>query len=177
MVPAHGVTTIFYLLEKARDAAFAREGIERLISVFAVAQVDDNVVRRALALAWPHFEDAVCAAAAEASGCDALVTRDPEGLPECTDSRDKIRRRRSVGSRTGRNRSAHALSRARRASRSLSLTVQSCNNRRGIDRLDGCVLKHRVSRTSPEHRRFRSPLPFEVGEVTGFVIQRIHQPR
>jgi hypothetical protein len=81
MVPAHGVTTIFYLLEKARDAAFAREGIERLISVFAVAQVDDNVVRRALALAWPDFEDAVCAAAAEASGCDALVTRDPEGYP------------------------------------------------------------------------------------------------
>lgn len=79
MVPAHGVTTIFYLLEKARDAAFAREGIERLISVFAVAQVDDNVVRRALAFAWPDFEDAVCAAAAEASGCDALVTRDPDG--------------------------------------------------------------------------------------------------
>jgi hypothetical protein len=36
-------------------------------------------VRRALALAWPDFEDAVCAAAAEASGCDALVTRDPDG--------------------------------------------------------------------------------------------------
>ena len=49
MVPAHGVTTIFYLLEKARDAAFAREGVERLIGVFAVAPVDDNVVRRALA--------------------------------------------------------------------------------------------------------------------------------
>jgi predicted nucleic acid-binding protein len=81
MVPAHGVTTIFYLLEKARDSAFAREGIERLISVFAVAPVDDNVVRRALALAWPDFEDAVCAAAAEASGCDALVTRDPDGYP------------------------------------------------------------------------------------------------
>ena len=28
MVPAHGVTTIFYLLEKARDAAFARQGVE-----------------------------------------------------------------------------------------------------------------------------------------------------
>ena len=84
MVPAHGVTTIFYLLEKARDAAFAREGIERLISVFDVAQVDDNVVRRALALAWPDFEDAVCAAAAEASGCDALVTRDPDGYPNAS---------------------------------------------------------------------------------------------
>ena len=35
----------------------------------------------ALALAWPDFEDAVCAAAAEASGCDALVTRDPDGYP------------------------------------------------------------------------------------------------
>src|SRR5580704_9573694 len=29
MVPAHGVTTIFYLLEKARDAAFARQGVRR----------------------------------------------------------------------------------------------------------------------------------------------------
>jgi predicted nucleic acid-binding protein len=84
MVPAHGVTTIFCLLEKARDAAFAREGVERLIAVFAVAPVDDNVIRRALALAWPDFEDAVCAAAAEASDCDALVTRDPDGYPNAT---------------------------------------------------------------------------------------------
>ena len=82
MVPAHGVTTIFYLLEKARGAAFAREGVERLIRVFNVAPVDDDVVRRALAFAWPDFEDAVCAAAAEASGCDALVTRDPDGYPD-----------------------------------------------------------------------------------------------
>jgi predicted nucleic acid-binding protein len=81
MVPAHGVPTIFYMLEKARDAAFARQGVERLIGVFHVAPVDDNVVRRALALAWPDFEDAVCAAAAEASACDALVTRDPDGYP------------------------------------------------------------------------------------------------
>ena len=82
MVPAHGVTTIFYLLERARGAAFAREGVERLIRVFNVAPVDDDVVRRALAFAWPDFEDAVCAAAAEASGCDALVTRDPHGYPD-----------------------------------------------------------------------------------------------
>jgi predicted nucleic acid-binding protein len=81
MIPAHGVTTIFYLLEKARGAAFAREGVERLVHVFNVAPVDEDVVRRALALAWPDFEDAVCAAAAEASGCDALVTRDPSGYP------------------------------------------------------------------------------------------------
>jgi predicted nucleic acid-binding protein len=81
MVPAHGVTTIFYLLEKARGSEFARNGVEGLIRVFSVAPVDDDVVRRALALAWPDFEDAVCAAAAEASGCDALVTRDANGYP------------------------------------------------------------------------------------------------
>lgn len=81
MVPAHGVTTIFYLLEKARGGEFARNGVEGLIRVFDVAPVDDEVVRRALALAWPDFEDAVCAAAAEASGCDALVTRDADGYP------------------------------------------------------------------------------------------------
>ena len=55
--------------------------MERLIGVFAVAPVDENVVRRALAFAWPDFEDAVCAAAAEAASCDALVTRDPDGYP------------------------------------------------------------------------------------------------
>jgi len=82
LIPAHGLTTVFYLLEKARDTAFARSGVERLISVFGVAPIDDNVVRRALIFGWPDFEDAVCAAAAEASGCEAIVTRDPDGFPD-----------------------------------------------------------------------------------------------
>lgn len=82
LIPAHGITTIFYLLEKARGASFAREGVERLLTVFGVAAVTDAVVRRALVFAWPDFEDAVCAAAAEASGCEAIVTRDPDGYPD-----------------------------------------------------------------------------------------------
>ena len=81
LIPAHGMTTIFSVLEKARGAAFARDGIERLIGVFGVAPVNDTVVRRALVFGWPDFEDAVCAAAAEASGCEAIVTRDPDGYP------------------------------------------------------------------------------------------------
>jgi predicted nucleic acid-binding protein len=81
LIPAHGITTIFYLLEKARGGAFARKGVERLISVFGVAPVNEDVVRRALVLAWPDFEDAVCASAAESSGCEAIVTRDPTGYP------------------------------------------------------------------------------------------------
>lgn len=82
LIPAHGITTIFYLIEKARGGAFARKGVERLISVFGVAPVNEAVVRRALSLAWADFEDAVCAAAAEASGCQAIVTRDPSGFPD-----------------------------------------------------------------------------------------------
>lgn len=81
VISAHGVTTIFYLLEKARGRTFARGGVERLMSVFGVAPVNEAVVRRALVLAWPDFEDAVCAAAAEANGCEAIVTRDPAGYP------------------------------------------------------------------------------------------------
>jgi len=82
VVPAHGLTTIFYVLEKARGPGFARQGVEQLISVFSVAKVDEAVVRRALVLAWPDFEDAVCAAAAEASRCQVIVSRDPEGFPD-----------------------------------------------------------------------------------------------
>jgi predicted nucleic acid-binding protein len=84
LVSAHGVTTIFYLLEKVRGKEFARNGIEGLIRVFPVAPVDETVIRRALALGWPDFEDAVCAAAAELTGCDAVVTRDPSGYPEAS---------------------------------------------------------------------------------------------
>jgi len=44
--------------------------------------VDGAVIRSALDLAWPDFEDAVCAAAAVASGCEAIVSRDPAGFPD-----------------------------------------------------------------------------------------------
>jgi hypothetical protein len=82
MVPAHGVTTIFYILAKAKGAVFARTGVEDLVRVFDVAPVTEEVVKRALTFDWPDFEDAVCAAAAEAGGCDALVTRDLSGYPD-----------------------------------------------------------------------------------------------
>jgi predicted nucleic acid-binding protein len=80
-IPAHGITTIYYVLTRAKDRAFARQGLEALLTVFAVAPVDDTVLRRAVSLDWPDFEDAVCAAAAAASGCHVVVTRDPEGFP------------------------------------------------------------------------------------------------
>lgn len=78
-VPAHGVTTIFYVTARERDARFARRVVQDVLSVAAVAAVDEGVLRRAFASPCPDFEDAVCLAAAEAAGCAMLVTRDPSG--------------------------------------------------------------------------------------------------
>jgi predicted nucleic acid-binding protein len=82
LVPAHGVTTLFYLVKQAKGPAAARRALDGVLAVFGVASVDERVLRRALSLGWSDFEDAVCAAAAEAAGCDVIVSRDPEGFPD-----------------------------------------------------------------------------------------------
>ncbi len=81
LLPAHGFTTIYYLAARHKDAKYARQVLEDLVAVFQVAPVDTVVIRKALGLGWSDFEDAVCAAAAEASACEAIVTRDPSGFP------------------------------------------------------------------------------------------------
>jgi predicted nucleic acid-binding protein len=79
LLPAHGVTAVFYLTSRERDARFARRVVREVLSVAAVAPVDAAVLDRAFALPCPDFEDAVCLAAAEAADCSMLVTRDPSG--------------------------------------------------------------------------------------------------
>ncbi len=81
LLAAHGVTTIFYLVEREHGARVACEAVEAMLQVIDVAPVDDSVIRSALKLSWPDFEDAVCAVAALHSRCDAIVTRDPAGFP------------------------------------------------------------------------------------------------
>jgi len=81
LVPGHGVTTLFYLFSRTRGAESARRAVAHLLTVFGVAAVTQATLQRALTLGWTDFEDAVCAAAAEAAGCDLIVTRDPAGFP------------------------------------------------------------------------------------------------
>lgn len=83
LVPAHGVTTLFYLAARLKGNVFARRALGAVLGTFGIAAVDQSVVQRAVALGWRDFEDAVCAATAEASGCDAIVTRDPRGFAGC----------------------------------------------------------------------------------------------
>lgn len=74
-ISAHAVTTIFYLASRHRDPATARRLVGDLLSVFGVAPVDGDILKRAATLDMKDFEDAVACAAAEALGCDAVVTR------------------------------------------------------------------------------------------------------
>lgn len=75
VLAGHTFTTVWYLVAAARTAASARAVVALIARVFGVATVDAAVVKRALELDFTDFEDAVCAAAAEAAGCDVVVTR------------------------------------------------------------------------------------------------------
>lgn len=80
LLPAHGFTTIHYLVRQHKGGEFARQALTDLLNVFHVAGVDETVIHRAAALNWTDFEDAVVAAAAEVAGCEAVVSRDPAGF-------------------------------------------------------------------------------------------------
>ena len=77
VLAAHALTTLHYLNTKAAGQRVARDTTEALLTVFEVAAVDKTVLSDAVHLGWPDFEDAVTAAAARRSDCDAIVTRNP----------------------------------------------------------------------------------------------------
>ena len=74
---AHAVTTLHYLNARVVGARVACEATDALLSVFEVATVDEGVLRMALGLGWPDFEDAVTAATAQRARCSAVITRNP----------------------------------------------------------------------------------------------------
>ena len=79
-VAAHSVTTLAYLATRAGGRAFADRCVADVLCVFGAAPIDAAVLSEALALGWPDFEDAVCAASAHAAGCHLITTRDPRGF-------------------------------------------------------------------------------------------------
>ena len=75
LVAAHTVTTLWYLLAKYHDAAYARGRLSDLLRIVRVAAVDEDVIERALVGALADFEDSVQMAAATTAAADYLVTR------------------------------------------------------------------------------------------------------
>ncbi len=78
------VTTIYYLAAKAVGAKAARQEIQKLLALCAVAPVNRPVLESAFQLEFADFEDAVLHEAARQVGAEAVVTRDPRGFKKAT---------------------------------------------------------------------------------------------
>lgn len=74
------VTTLAYLAQKAVGREKAKKQLAALLTLFEVAPVHGDVLRRALAIDSADFEDAVLYEAARGVGVEAIVTRDPAGF-------------------------------------------------------------------------------------------------
>lgn len=75
LVAAHTITTLWYLLAKYHDAAYARDKLDALTQIVEVAAVEREVIDAALALDFADLEDAVQACAGAASAADYVATR------------------------------------------------------------------------------------------------------
>jgi predicted nucleic acid-binding protein len=83
-VAAHAVTTVYYLVERAKGRAAATTAVSDLLDILDVVALDGADLRRALALGLKDYEDAVQAAACLKIGARFLVTRnerDFKGAP------------------------------------------------------------------------------------------------
>ncbi len=71
----HGLATAYYLLKRGRSEEAALAEVDKILAWAQVAPCSDASARRARALGFKDFEDALQAAAAEACSADWIVTR------------------------------------------------------------------------------------------------------
>ncbi|HOF05600.1 MAG TPA: PIN domain-containing protein [Syntrophales bacterium] len=75
------VTTIFYLIAKARGYEAAKKAVHSLLLLFEVAAVSGEILVSALESAFRDYEDAVIYRAAKKVGTDMIVTRNERDFP------------------------------------------------------------------------------------------------
>ncbi len=73
--PAHGLTTLYYLVRKHAAKADAEATLDRVLRHFRIGNLDAVGWQRARSLGLDAFEDAAVAAVAEASGSVFIITR------------------------------------------------------------------------------------------------------
>ena len=71
----HSVATLFYLIERERDAATARAVITELLTWALVATTGQSDALQALQLPMADFEDSLQVAAAQACAASYIITR------------------------------------------------------------------------------------------------------
>jgi predicted nucleic acid-binding protein len=82
--PAHGLTTIYYLVRKHASKPDAETAIDRVLGHFQIGNLDVTGWRDARLLPYKDFEDAAVATVAKVSGSAFIITRnvgDFEGSP------------------------------------------------------------------------------------------------
>lgn len=81
-VSAHTFDTIFYVLRKKIPINKRYSLLRELRSVFKVASVSEMVIDAAINAEWADLEDAIHYQAALATGCDAIITRNPNDFSD-----------------------------------------------------------------------------------------------
>lgn len=76
-VCATTITTISYLIARAADKQTAVASIQKLLTLFNIANVNRAVLEDAMRSNFTDFEDAVLYYSGVNAGIDALVTRNP----------------------------------------------------------------------------------------------------
>ena len=93
VVAAHTLTTIYYIVERAKNRTAAVTAVGDLLLVMDVVPLDAADFQRALALGLRDYEDAVQVAACLRIGARFLVTRNPrdfKGAPVTTRSPGEV---------------------------------------------------------------------------------------
>ncbi len=73
--PAHGLTTLFYLVRKHGTRADAEDAVDMVLAQLKIGNLERSEWQRARQLPLDDFEDAVVATVAEAYNADFIVTR------------------------------------------------------------------------------------------------------
>lgn len=77
-IAPHALATFFYIVAQGRDPAVARAATMDLIETCEIVSFGQEQAERSLTLDFGDFEDAMIAAAAEASEVDWILTRNGE---------------------------------------------------------------------------------------------------
>jgi predicted nucleic acid-binding protein len=73
--PAHGLTTLYYLVRKHASKPNAETAMDRVLSHFQIGNLDTVGWREARMLPFADFEDAAVATVAASSASDFIITR------------------------------------------------------------------------------------------------------
>lgn len=93
LVAGHAVTTVHYIVQRAKGRGAAATAVSDLLQLVAVVPLDRSDFTRALSLGISDYEDAVHVAACLKAGAEALVTRnarDFKGAPVVTRSAGEV---------------------------------------------------------------------------------------